>query len=30
MTELNYQVEVAKKDPADVARQFLRDQKILP
>lgn len=30
MTELNYQVEVAKRDPADVARQFLRDQKILP
>jgi len=29
MTELNYQVEVEKKDPADVAKRFLQDQKLL-
>lgn len=29
MTELNYQVEVEKKDPAEVARNFLKTQKLL-
>ncbi|MDR3589417.1 MAG: glycine betaine ABC transporter substrate-binding protein [Negativicutes bacterium] len=29
MTELNYQVEVEKKDPAEVARKFLAAQKLL-
>lgn len=30
MTELNFQVEVEKKDPADVARKFLKDQGLIP
>lgn len=30
MTELNYQVEVEKKDPADVAKNFLKDRKMIP
>ncbi|MDR3561117.1 MAG: glycine betaine ABC transporter substrate-binding protein [Negativicutes bacterium] len=29
MTELNYQVEVEKKDPAEVAKKFLESQKLL-
>jgi glycine betaine/choline ABC-type transport system substrate-binding protein len=30
MTELNFQVEVEKKDPADVARKFLKDKGMIP
>ncbi len=30
MTELNFQVEVEKKDPADVARKFLKDKGLIP